>query len=1383
MSKQSIKIALKPKIKTENDWIVKHLSLDFKRIYHLSDIHIRPLQRHPEFQQVFDRVKSTLESDQGQGSIAVITGDIFDNKTVFRPETFQLCRDFFKMIAKIMPVVVIAGNHDMMESNMNRLDSITPIVDGIANLHYLKYSGLYFCKNSVCFVVSSLYDKTFIHYRDIVNSPHYQKDHKYVALYHGTLNGATNDAGYVMESDDGQDEPELEDQLSEGGSGSSRYRSIKDFDNFDAVLLGDIHKHQIMKGTHGTIAYAGSLIQQNHGENLGGHGILVWDENWSCKLLPICNDYGFVDIHCQDGEWINRDVTLPKNCYARLVIKNCTETQVNVIITTLKGFVDTLNITKRQCINDNIDEFEIPPDIKRKEDEIELIQEQATINKYDADRLIALHRSYQTELDMDQTCMSTAVWRPINIEFKNMFGYGDNALNKINFKQGITCITAGNACGKTSIVNIILFSIFGRTPLNPSNTTYTFDIINNNQTSGYVRILLNHGGQYYLIERKTVRQNNKSTTSQMLQKLSKYDFSCTIWESNIRGDKLKNCSETRKNNNDTFILELFGDITDFSLSNLLNKESSLDLLSMPSSKQVDVLKKLFKLEIYDSYKELNKTKLRAIEDDIKAHRIKKHTYESLIDKSITSEHVETLQQEILQAETRLSEMNDLKKLLQDDKHTFMHTMQQYENSLIDVDTSDLPTDLDLIYRELQIMENNIPEDTGIKGAVMEYKLQDLQRQIDTVAGNLSALNDLPSLNELNEDLKILKQQKITYGSFDDRPASDLHRELGKISSRLEYVKETLSGYGDDDEFECIESIADLKSQLVSLTSDYTAVKQRLDALILPDIEIDPDININIINRNRMELSRIKSELNILELKRDKDYSVPELKLKELEMQLIPNIPILRYDVSEDQLQQLKNQAHNQTIELQQSPIRMAVQIVEDLQECPCDKDIVHMPVSLRTDIVDHLKNGDEIRKLELSYGKTLDQLDKLEMQLSINSKIEHNNAINAKIAQVQYISGIDTVNALEKTIATHELMLASKLLFQEYDYLCAEEEKHINNGDIKSKITQLEHQKRKTELDKELVKLEAQYDQVNSHLNYLDIIHDINVINEDILAHEQANRLNHTLQKLHSCREETQVQLDMQDRYDRYLFLKDINSRRVLIDKNHETQIQIDKTKTILNEIIEDISVQNEDINTLTTELNSKINRMTVISYRLQEQQQHALNLQETETALIQLERDIVLYQHYNIIMGNKGITSKLLFNKINSIKDYINTIIQQFTKYTIHILYDEQKQNISILTENKTDGKFLSTTRLSGYEKLMLQIAFKRALNKFSYNSKSSLIIIDEALDCIDQENFLTRLPEVMNLITQDYSNCLAISQRDISHISDHVVTIKRQNGGSIIA
>ena len=85
-----------------------------------------------------------------------------------------------------------------------------------------------------------------------------------------------------------------------------------------------------------------------------------------------------------------------------------------------------------------------------------------------------------------------------------------------------------------------------------------------------------------------------------------------------------------------------------------------------------------------------------------------------------------------------------------------------------------------------------------------------------------------------------------------------------------------------------------------------------------------------------------------------------------------------------------------------------------------------------------------------------------------------------------------------------------------------------------------------------------------------------------------------------------------------------------------------------------------------------------------------------------------------------------------------------------------------------------MSFQRLSGYEKCVVRIALKRAINKFSCNSKSSLAIIDEAFDCIDENNFTSKLPQLISLIAEDYDVTLIISQRDISHIADKTIKIR---------
>lgn len=1380
-------------------WKIQEIDVPaFNSIYHISDIHIRPLQRHEEFKTVFHELDNYLTSIKKSESstVAVITGDIFDNKTVFRPETFKLCRDMMKMISSHMPLFVIAGNHDMMEKNTNRLDAITPVVDDIPNLHYLKYSGLYYCPSSnICFTVSSLYDKTFINYNEVKESAHYRSDYQYISLYHGTLNGAKTDTGYVVSDDQDQD------SASASASASSRFRSIKDFDGFDAVLLGDIHKHQVMRQVP-PIAYAGSLIQQNHGEDLDGHGVLKWSQvqqggAWSCKLQDIKNHYGFVDIHCQDGEWTNTDIILPENCYARLVIKNCTETQIDVIIAALKTRVKTLNITKRQCISDQLDEFEIPPDIQRKEDELELIREQAEQNHYDADRLIELHQEYQETLDVDSKVMSTAVWRPVSLEFKNMFGYGSSVVNKMIFKRGTISITAGNTCGKTSIVNIILFAIFGRTPLNPSNTSYTYDIINNREDSGYVKILLNHGGQYYLIERRTIRKNSKAVTNAVLKKLNRYDFSCAIWESNIKGDKVKNCSELRKNNNDTFIKELFGDIGDFSLSNLLNKESSLDLLSMTPAEQIKVLKKIFKLEIYDSYKELNKSNLAQLEKDIAAISVERKTLEPLINNDITEELLQSKEQVIKVKTQSLNTLNSQLQALKKDKDSFQQAINTYRQKITPVNTKDLPQTEAEKDEHFLLLKDYLepPVDTGVHLEALQYKLEDLQRQIDTVSGNIDSLSVILDIKELQDDLKTLKLQmaEVSDISINDTEAN-LNRKTGDLTSKLELTHAQLeelkikNAEQMDLNMELDMDLDTLKSSLHKLSSNKEAIGKRLDEIDdlfggqVYTVDINETDVQQQINDAMTEISGLQVSNRSFDSYRDHNLQLDLESIEQLQEQLVPDLPSVKYSVSVKDLETLEEQCKTYQDNINQISVHTLGELIEVLDHDNHDHDgdmcILHKDTV--TSIQEHLINGENIKCMTDTLHVLNNKRDRVQEQINTNALIDNNKVINSKIAQLKYLENERQISQLKNSITVNREQLEKYRLYTEYLSLSKEEEKHFNNEELQIKIDYLESVAKSEQLIRHADALNQELEDIENKIYYLELKRNIELVETDLESHKRIDKLKTELSDLKKTYTETETQLQLQQQYNTYIQLQDITHRLEIYDKNQEIQGYIEEVQSDLDSIIMEIDQCEQDIVEQDNVIKDLKQHLSVLSYRHQEQESIKEKLHLAEERSIQLEHDIIPYKEYKNIIGTKGITSKLLYNKIKSIEGYINNITQKFTKYKILISYDDVKQQISIITENKSDGRFLSTTRLCGFEKLMLQIAFKRALNKFSYNSKSSLIIVDEAFDCIDQENFLTKLPEAINLITQDYSNCLAISQRDISHISDSIITIKQQNGSS---
>jgi DNA repair exonuclease SbcCD nuclease subunit len=181
----------------------------------------------------------------------VIAGDIVHQKITISNELFSLVAWFLNECSKLCPVVVIAGNHDLLENNKDRMDSITPIVDAIdnANVWYLTESKCYPDENVVWCVYSIFEENERPNIEE--GRKKYGDDKTYVGLYHAPVNGALTAIGYEFED----------------------HNDLEQFDGCDMVLMGDIHLRQQFEYNGIPI----SMIQQDFGEKLYDHGYLIWD--------------------------------------------------------------------------------------------------------------------------------------------------------------------------------------------------------------------------------------------------------------------------------------------------------------------------------------------------------------------------------------------------------------------------------------------------------------------------------------------------------------------------------------------------------------------------------------------------------------------------------------------------------------------------------------------------------------------------------------------------------------------------------------------------------------------------------------------------------------------------------------------------------------------------------------------------------------------------------------------------------------------------------------------------------------------------------------------------------------------------------------------------
>ena len=279
-----------------------------KHIHHISDIQIRNLKRHREYEEVFNRLYEEVKKNPNN-AISYIGGDIAHSKTEMSPELVDQLSRLFKNLADICPLVIIAGNHDANLNNRNRMDVLTPIVENLnhPNLHYLKKTGVYRCGDTNL-VVWDVWDKE----SDYIKAKDIKQDGTNVVLYHGTVDRSETDLGFKLPS-------------------KVKMRMFKDY---DLALLGDIHKRQFINKEE-TIAYCGSLIQQNHGEDIG-KGYLLWDvPKRKSQYIEIPNDFGYYTINIDNGK-LPELSDLPKKPRVRIRVSNTKPAQLKRVLTQLR---------------------------------------------------------------------------------------------------------------------------------------------------------------------------------------------------------------------------------------------------------------------------------------------------------------------------------------------------------------------------------------------------------------------------------------------------------------------------------------------------------------------------------------------------------------------------------------------------------------------------------------------------------------------------------------------------------------------------------------------------------------------------------------------------------------------------------------------------------------------------------------------------------------------------------------------------------------------------------------------------------------------------------------------------------------------------------------
>ena len=562
----------------------------YETVYHISDIHIRNTEVHKEeYEHVFNKLYNYLHSvKNNNNSIIVITGDILHNKDRLSPLSIELCYDFLMSLSRIMKVIFIAGNHDINIKNVDNHDGLYSILYKRTNnnLHYLRESNIYKCGN-LMFGVSSVVDNIFIS-ADEINGPGIK-----IALFHGAVSNSKNSLGFEFSD-----------------------KSITKFDGYDLVLLGDIHYHQYLNDEK-TIAYASSLISQNFGETDENHGVLVWNiKDKSSYYVIIDNDYKHDEITLNNNNiyYKNIEISLEQlklSNKSRLRLNILDNYNYNKIIKSIEKLYPKITIKYNKLINvKQIKEYEQDTcDISM----LDIINNE--IDKVDTNIKDTLKPLIIKELkEALEIIEEKSNWQLIDLEFSNLLTYGPD--NKLTFTNlifdEITGLIGKNGSGKSSLIDIILFALFGKYSRDCIDVVHgkrsnSALIINNNYNTFISSIRFKTSTNIYEIIRTGKRRKKKH--EYLYDTIQNY--TCKFYKYNELNEKC-DMSEFSVNDTQNKINLIIGSYDDFCISTLClqnNSKLSYDFYEMNIKHRKSFLDKLLKIEIFNNVEKKYKSEI------------------------------------------------------------------------------------------------------------------------------------------------------------------------------------------------------------------------------------------------------------------------------------------------------------------------------------------------------------------------------------------------------------------------------------------------------------------------------------------------------------------------------------------------------------------------------------------------------------------------------------------------------------------------------------------------------------------------------------------------------------------------------------------------------
>lgn len=1366
---------------------------EITHLIHISDLHVRAgdqeKARITEYTHVFNNFVTEIKEESSiinKTALIVISGDIFHNKTYVGVEGVTILFEFISELLNLAPVIVISGNHDSLQQDVSKVDSLDMIKIAFSdsnkpyNFYYLKETGLYEYGNVGIGVVSI---------REVLRRtagsgkvdelPKYpdpglfgERVNIKVALFHGTVYKNSTTIGYPIEW----------------------------FAGYDFGVFGDVHRQQI-HNTNGFIwGYPGSLIQQDNGESTNGHGYIRWSIKDKIGVAyDIPNDYGFITMQQSDKEWhvkfaprnikvfseAIKDPIFPKFPKIRFIgnrsellslleksdkipslLQNTTslanplfeeqeETDMN-LETNISKICDMNNKESWiRYIKDIYPDIDVSAYIDKPLDTILITCDEIfpdEIKSKIKSRNEGIRKAIEKYESFTIESIGTEIIRFKYIEWDYILCYGKgNYINFESLENKITLINGQNATGKSAFLDVITLGLYGeptsvRTQINMGKTMSS-KIIHDQKPpheGSNISIVFSYGHTVYEIRRQF------NTQSKDESRINTYKL--TVYE--IRTD-----DKTRKVIAEMavateWIQKHLGTIQNLELSNMMCQIDINNFFMQSNETQKDILERSMNMESITAYSEIIAESIRA--------------YKYICDA------LKTFKSGMTEYNVHKVTLDDIK---QHDK--LLESISELNGKLKEIETRRMK-----LGQKLTNNENE--EDALLDDKTIDKKINKLHETLEKLdISDIDQMKIIEDRGRLMTELKKINEilDAISISEADDEDYSDPGEEP-KCNMSIETIETMQSNYNKwetlqnrewlDNPDSLIEEIdlIEAKIQKYQEQIDYVEkmgitrpiVQRNAESIKLAAGDIEKTLkNLNQLKTRQIDLLKNR----IIPCRIEGNKKQWEDRYKKWRKQIGESEENAEADKLKHRLSELK--IYTEKIEKKQVRMEEIIQRLKDLEKEIKSIDLLPFNPNCeacqqQTHRKRHVIITTESKELQKELSKLkkgFQAVDKTELEDMYKEIAE----LPVIIKQREFYESTqesmnEELKAWEKAEEEWKQEVATKTELENLEVLICQDEWNVY--DAYKRIVQ----KSKKAIDENKDLLQKMREFMRDYEKYTT---DYKIIEDNLQSINEWKLWN--VKKIHydykqTVRDKERLEKELADIQSVFNRIEEYDSLKK--DYNYWKNIKVYKEylKT---------SIEYSETGAKLQELQKKC---AILGKSIQDAESHKLRISDIVELYEKLQVKYELLQKIQkCIIGDtkhniSGFRHWIFMNNaLPLIESEINGFLRDIDTIEVRIAYN----GTGFIYTIDDRGNQPTINTISGYQRFIINIAMRIALAKMNNKVRLNTLFIDEGFTSFDSIN-ITKIRDILSILLKRFNNILIVSHMDeVRNVVDTSISIKR--------